>query len=479
MEYEKVSAMLNNQEGIIRSNEPILAVTQRWLDMLVISLALLLVMIWRDTPYTPQHGVNLLVALFTFHLLNDVSQLYGSWRGEHSFREHRRLAGNWAAAFLCMFTADYFLFHNTALSDPDKLHWFAAGLFILSAYRIALRLIMRTLRMNGYNTRTVAIVGAGPLGKRLAQNIIANPWMGLDLLGFYDDQISDAVYLDKKQGFIRVRGDIHALVNAARTGYIDKIYITLPMGAEGKIKRLLDQLSDSTASVYLIPDVFIFDLLHARSESINGLPSISIFDSPMDGANRLIKRIEDILLSLIILTIIAVPMLLIALCVRISSPGPALFRQKRYGMDGRPIEVWKFRSMTVMENSGTVIQAKRNDARITPFGAFLRRTSLDELPQFINVLRGEMSIVGPRPHAVAHNEEYRKLINGYMLRHKVKPGITGWAQINGWRGETDTLDKMQKRIEYDLNYIRRWSLWLDLRIVFLTIFKGFLNKNAY
>lgn len=471
--------MLNNQDGIIRSNEPILAVIQRWLDILVISLALLLVMLWRDTPYTPQHWVNLLVALFTFYLLNDVSQLYGSWRGEHTFREHRRVAGNWGAAFVSMFVADYFLFHNNWLSDPDKLYWFATGLLILSGYRIALRQIMRTLRASGYNTRTVAIVGAGSLGKRLANNIVSNPWMGLDLLGFYDDEISDAVYLDKKQGFMRIRGDLQAVVEAARAGYIDKIYITLPMGAEEKIKWLLDQLSDSTASVYLIPNVFIFDLLHARSESINGLPSISIFDSPMDGASRLVKRIEDIALSVIILTIIALPMLIIALGVRLTSPGPALFRQKRYGMDGRPIEIWKFRSMTVMENGGIVTQAKRNDARITPFGNFLRRTSLDELPQFINVLRGEMSIVGPRPHAIAHNEEYRKLITGYMLRHKVKPGITGWAQINGWRGETDTLDKMQKRIEYDLNYIRRWTLWLDLKIVFLTIFKGFMNKNAY
>lgn len=471
--------MLNNQDGIIRSNEPILAVIQRWLDILVISLALLLVMLWRDTPYTPQHWVNLLVALFTFYLLNDVSQLYGSWRGEHTFREHRRVAGNWGAAFVSMFVADYFLFHNSWLSDPDKLYWFATGLLILSGYRIALRQIMRTLRASGYNTRTVAIVGAGSLGKRLANNIVSNPWMGLDLLGFYDDEISDAVYLDKKQGFMRIRGDLQAVVEAARAGYIDKVYITLPMGAEERIKWLLDQLSDSTASVYLIPNVFIFDLLHARSESINGLPSISIFDSPMDGASRLVKRIEDIALSVIILTIIALPMLIIALGVRLTSPGPALFRQKRYGMDGRPIEIWKFRSMTVMENGGIVTQAKRNDARITPFGTFLRRTSLDELPQFINVLRGEMSIVGPRPHAIAHNEEYRKLITGYMLRHKVKPGITGWAQINGWRGETDTLDKMQKRIEYDLNYIRRWTLWLDLKIVFLTIFKGFMNKNAY
>lgn len=172
-------------------------------------------------------------------------------------------------------------------------------------------------------------------------------------------------------------------------------------------------------------------------------------------------------------------MVIIAAAVKFSSPGPILFRQKRYGIDGRPIEVWKFRSMQVMENDSIVVQATRNDNRVTPIGAFIRRTSLDELPQFFNVLLGDMSIVGPRPHAVAHNEQYRGQISSYMLRHKVKPGITGWAQVNGWRGETDTLDKMQKRVEHDLAYIHNWSLWWDLKIVFLTVFKGFIHKNAY
>jgi putative colanic acid biosynthesis UDP-glucose lipid carrier transferase len=199
----------------------------------------------------------------------------------------------------------------------------------------------------------------------------------------------------------------------------------------------------------------------------------------MTGANSVIKRLEDVILSSLILCLIAVPMLLISLAVKTSSPGPIFFRQKRYGIDGRSIEVWKFRSMRVLENGTEVIQARRNDCRVTPIGAFLRRTSLDELPQFINVLLGDMSIVGPRPHAVAHNEHYRGQISSYMLRHKVKPGITGWAQVNGWRGETDTLDKMRRRIEHDLAYIHNWSLWWDLKIVFLTIFKGFIHKNAY
>ena len=172
-------------------------------------------------------------------------------------------------------------------------------------------------------------------------------------------------------------------------------------------------------------------------------------------------------------------MLFIAAGIKLTSKGPVLFKQRRYGLRGEEIEVWKFRSMTVMENSDVVVQATKSDVRITPFGGFLRRTSLDELPQFFNVLGGSMSIVGPRPHAVAHNEEYRSQVQFYMLRHKVKPGITGWAQINGWRGETDTLYKMEKRVEFDLQYIKHWSVWFDIKIIFMTIFKGFVNKNAY
>ena len=471
--------MINNQNGLIRSHEPMLAVLHRWLDMLVIAGCFGLTLVIQDTRYHHELWISLLITLFMFYLINDFSKVYGSWRGEHTMRELRQVAANWAMAFVGMFMADYFLFQNTRMPDTDKLIWFVMGLAVISGYRIALRYMLHNLRSRGYNTRSVAIAGSGELGQRLGNTLVSSPWMGLNLMGYYDDKSDKPVRLAGSPIAVPVNGNMQQLIADARDGAIDKVYITLPMRAEEKIKWLLDELSDTTASVYLIPDVFVFDLLHARNETINGLPSISIFDTPMDGANRIVKRLEDIVLSSLILLLIAVPMLIIGLCVRLTSPGPALFKQQRYGMDGKPIEVWKFRSMSVMENGGKIRQASKADARITPFGAFLRRTSLDELPQFINVLRGEMSIVGPRPHAVAHNEEYRKLINGYMLRHKVKPGITGWAQINGWRGDTDTLDKMEKRIEYDLDYIRNWSLFLDLKIVFLTVFKGFVNKNAY
>lgn len=212
---------------------------------------------------------------------------------------------------------------------------------------------------------------------------------------------------------------------------------------------------------------------------LSGHYAISIYETPFAGIDSMIKRMEDIVFSLLILCIIAIPMMLIAIGIKTTSKGPIFFKQTRYGMDGEKIRVWKFRTMTVTEDGEKVMQAKRNDNRITHFGGFLRRTSLDELPQFFNSLGGSMSIVGPRPHAVAHNEEYRAKIHGYMLRHKVKPGITGLAQINGFRGETDTLDKMEGRVKYDLLYIQTWSLILDVKIICLTVFRGFVGKNVY
>jgi putative colanic acid biosynthesis UDP-glucose lipid carrier transferase len=220
--------------------------------------------------------------------------------------------------------------------------------------------------------------------------------------------------------------------------------------------------------------------MHSKVANLGGLPIVSVFDTPMNSPlDGISKRIEDLILCAIILPLIAVPMLLIGIAIKFTSPGPVIFKQLRYGINGESIKIWKFRSMTVCENSDVIKQVTVNDARVTPLGGFLRRTSLDELPQFLNVLQGSMSVVGPRPHAVAHNEFYRKQIQGYMLRHKMKPGITGLAQVSGCRGETETIDKMEARIHYDLDYIRHWSIFLDLKIVVLTIFKGFVGDKAY
>jgi len=250
------------------------------------------------------------------------------------------------------------------------------------------------------------------------------------------------------------------------------------MASQPRIIKLLEDLRDTTVSIYFVPDIFVADLIQARVDSIGGLPVVAVCESPFYGFNGVVKRISDFVLASLLLALISPLMIAIAIGVKLSSPGPALFKQRRYGLDGRRIVIYKFRSMTVAEDGEVVRQATRNDSRVTRFGAFLRRTSLDELPQFVNVLQGRMSIVGPRPHAVAHNEMYRKLIRGYMIRHKVKPGITGLAQVNGLRGETDTVDKMKARIDYDLAYLRNWSIALDLRIIVKTA-AVLLHRNAY
>ncbi len=464
--------------GILHAHQSSLSVAHRLLDLTVIVLGGYSQTLLTDVPMTAQAWSQILLAVLVFHLLGEHHQLYGSWRGERVVRELVKVANYWGLTLVILLSVDYLLLNQQSLPDNSQMTWFAGVLVALCGYRLAIRSVLHTLRSRGFNTRRVAIVGTGQCGERLAMSIDSAPWMGLDLLGFYDEtpKQMDLARIGRR---IPVLGNLEQLVADAREGKIDKVYITLSLGTQAHLQELIKGLSDTTASVYVIPDVFMFELLHARSESINGLPSISIFDSPMDGAWSMVKRIEDIVLSSLILTMIALPLLLIATAIKFTSPGPVLFRQRRYGLDGRPIMVWKFRSMSVQENGDVVTQATRNDSRVTPLGAFLRRTSLDELPQFFNVLRGDMSIVGPRPHAVAHNEQYRKQVSGYMLRHKVKPGITGWAQINGWRGETDTLDKMQKRVEFDLQYIEHWSVWLDMKIILLTLFKGFVNKNAF
>jgi putative colanic acid biosynthesis UDP-glucose lipid carrier transferase len=274
-------------------------------------------------------------------------------------------------------------------------------------------------------------------------------------------------------------GALSALADYARKHTVDVIYIALPMASQPRILKVLEELRDTTASIYFVPDIFVADLIQARVDSIGGLPVVAVCESPFYGFNGLVKRGSDFVLAAAILALISPLMLAIALGVKLSSPGPVLFKQRRYGLDGKRIVVYKFRSMTVAEDGDVVRQATQNDSRVTRFGAFLRRSSLDELPQLINVLQGRMSIVGPRPHAVAHNELYRKLIRGYMIRHKVKPGITGLAQVHGLRGETDTVDKMKARIDYDLAYLRNWSVLLDVQIILKTIVVVLHGRNAY
>ncbi|MBP86031.1 MAG: undecaprenyl-phosphate glucose phosphotransferase [Planctomycetaceae bacterium] len=344
--------------------------------------------------------------------------------------------------------------------------------------RIGLRFLQRSLRSRGLNSRKFAIVGVTDLGIRLARNMEDAPELGLDFAGFYDDRPAARTGELPEDVGSRL-GSIGELVDKAQAGEVHRIYITLPMRAEQRTRHLLDQFADSTASVYIVPDFFVFELLHSRWTDIGGLPVVSVFENPFYGVDGVAKRICDVALASLALVVVAIPMAILAALVKLTSHGPVFFRQKRYGLDGREILVWKLRTMRTCDNGTVVKQATKEDPRITPLGRILRQASLDELPQLFNVLEGSMSLVGPRPHASAHNEQYRRLIPGYMLRHKVKPGITGLAQVLGWRGETDTLDKMSNRIECDLQYIREWSLWMDIRILFKTIFVVLRQRNAY
>jgi Undecaprenyl-phosphate glucose phosphotransferase len=321
------------------------------------------------------------------------------------------------------------------------------------------------------------IIGANEVGIELARRI-EHSHAGERFCGFLDYRSADRVPDGLKHS---VTGNCSArdFADFVRTHAISRVYLALPISTAPRIEELLKELRDTTASVYFVPNIFAFDLVQARCLEINGMPAFSICDSPLQGMNGFWKRVLDIVLASIALVFTSPVLLAVALAIRQSSPGPVLFKQRRYGLNGEEILVYKFRSMTVCEDGPVVAQATERDSRVTRLGAFLRRTSLDELPQIFNVIEGKMSFVGPRPHAVAHNEEYRKLINGYMIRHKVRPGITGWAQVNGLRGETSTVDKMHRRVQYDLDYLKNWSLWLDLKILARTALTVVNDRNAY
>jgi putative colanic acid biosynthesis UDP-glucose lipid carrier transferase len=353
-------------------------------------------------------------------------------------------------------------------------------LWVAPLSQISAHLLLRVsapqlLKLQGPQRRAI-IVGMNDQGVALARRVSESRYSKIEISGFFDDREEGRLRSDVSG---KLLGKLSGLPQFVKDHHIQTIYLSLPIVSQPRILQLLDELKDTTASIYFLPDVFVTDLIQSRSGSVCGMPVISVCESPFTGYDGIVKRASDLILSLLILILVSPLLIIIAAAIKIDSPGPIIFKQRRYGLDGEEIVVYKFRSMRVCEDGGFIRQAQDGDDRITRLGAFLRKTSLDELPQFVNVLQGRMSIVGPRPHAVAHNEIYRNLIKGYMIRHKVKPGITGWAQVNGYRGETKTLDKMQGRIDYDLDYLRNWSLRLDLRIIMKTVLLVFKDSAAY
>lgn len=344
----------------------------------------------------------------------------------------------------------------------------------MSIERVVFREVLRYVRRKGYNLRFAVIVGTGKTAEDIFRRIDIHPELGIKVVGFIS---SNPGYLqDNKKGRIPVFGTYDNIKEIIRDKRIDQVIIALPAEEHQITIDLLKRIDDEMVDIKVVPDIWEFMTLRGGIDELDGLPIITLQDTPLYGWNIVLKRITDMVLSIIAIIISAPLMMLIAVINKLASPGPILYRQERMGLDGKNFDMFKFRSMEMdAEDKAGAVWAKENDPRRTKFGAFLRKTSLDELPQFFNVLKGDMSIVGPRPERPVFIEEFRKNIPGYMLRHKMKAGITGLAQVNGWRGNTS----LEKRIECDLFYIENWSLWLDIKIMWLTIWKGLVNKNAY
>lgn len=424
-------------------------------------------------------GHYLLLTVLTFFIASQVFDeidILVPWSSFHLTRLIRGVVVGWGIVAAILL----FLGYATQLTDNFEqeiiLSWFAATpLVLLTGTKIA-RMLVRRAVVQGVIAHSAIVVGANELGRELFGRLRNDLYSGVSVRGYFDDR-----RMERLQGLdsAEVLGRVKDAPDYVKRNNIDCVYIALPIAAQPRIIELINELRDSTASVYFVPHLFVFDLIQARVDAVNGIPVVAVCETPIFGVNAVVKRAFDLVMASSILLAMWPVIVAIALAVRATSPGPALFKQRRYGLGGEEIMVYKFRTMTVQEDGDCIEQARRGDKRVTPLGTFLRRTSLDELPQLFNVLGGSMSIVGPRPHAVAHNEQYRKLIDGYMIRHKVKPGITGWAQVNGFRGETETVEKMRRRVEHDLDYLRNWSVSLDMWIMVKTLITIWKDRNAY
>ena len=454
---------------------PLISFFQRVLDPLIIMGSLYLCTMAVGAPFSGYELVLMILGHFIAAAAYQYVDPYRTWRAGRMLAYARDVCVGW------LITVGFLVFLGV-VGDMARhynrqvvLLWFIVTPLALLLIHLAGRRVGADPNAPG-EVRSVVLIGANAMSLKFAATVGRNPNLFMKVAGYFDDRAQNRWPEDMKEPMLGGMADIAGYV---RENNIKIIMISQPVSAQPRIRKLLDELQDTTASVYFLPDIYVFDLMQARFDTVGGMPVIAICESPFTGLNGVLKRISDIVIAALIQVMLLPIMAIIAVAVKLSSPGPIIFRQRRYGLNGEEILVYKFRSMTVAEDGAKVVQAKKGDQRVTKVGAFLRKSSLDELPQFINVLQGRMSIVGPRPHAVAHNEQYRKLIKGYMLRHKVKPGITGWAQVNGLRGETETLDKMEARIHFDLDYLRNWSLWLDLWIILRTVKVVLKRDNAH
>ena len=463
------------RRGFFREHFLLISLFQRSIDVMAVIasgiFSYYLTFTWTaeiTPPYFSAIVITVILANFVFINFD----LYRTWRGTSKSHEFQVLLSSWATVFIFLSFIGFITQTSAMYSRSWVGTWIASGAVILISVRLFRRIVLAYFRKKGYNQRHIAIVGDGQLGEDVYNHVNSLPDLGFNVCGYF--------YFDKSG--MRTKHDttytagIEKLSDFIAAGNVDQLWIALPINKEKEIQTILHDLRNSLVDIRLVPNLFGFKLLTQSMSSIAGMPLVDLAVSPMNGVNRIVKFFEDRVFAFFILLLISPVMLFIAIGVKLSSPGPILYRQKRLSWNGKPFFMYKFRTMPVDAESRTgAVWANPTDNRATAFGSFLRRTSLDELPQFFNVLKGEMSVVGPRPERPVFVNKFKEKIPGYMHKHKVKAGITGWAQVNGWRGNTDLL----KRIEHDLYYIENWSLWFDIKIILLTFFKGFINKNAY
>lgn len=386
-----------------------------------------------------------------------------------------KVLSTWAVAFLGLIAIAFLVKSSGTYSRGWAITWFFCAATSLSISHLSYAWALRKLSSTGHLRRNIAIVGAGRVGKSFIDHASAHD-PNLHIVGIFDTRMEKE---RQDELMLPVNGDIDDLIQLAQEQRVDDIIIALPHAAKARILSIAEHLAVLPINVKLSPDEIGYSFLDNRIEVLGGVHTQIIHTPPISNWSRVAKALEDRILAVTFLALAWPLFALIAIAIKWDSRGPVFFKQQRHGFNHEIIKIFKFRSMTVQEDGDDIKQATKNDNRVTKVGFWLRRTSLDELPQLINVALGEMSLVGPRPHALAHNEEYATLIKHYAQRHKVKPGITGWAQINGYRGETTEPGLMEKRIQYDLFYIEHWSIWLDLKIIALTPFKGLVHPNAY
>ncbi|MFL9891731.1 putative colanic acid biosysnthesis UDP-glucose lipid carrier transferase [Burkholderia sp. WP9] len=464
-----------------------LSVLSRIIDIAMVALGAAIAaavhsgkVVWLDDMQSVSLAFDCLLVVVFFPALG----IYQSWRGKPLYDMLSRVAGGWLLVEITGVLISFSLHRSDSLSRLWLVYWAVATIVLLIVTKVIVYSILRGLRREGFNQRAVAIVGGAPYGRFLIQQMRSRPEAGFSPVVVFDEDGTINPYEDPDAGEaiegVPVERDYQRMLHLVRQRAIRELWLALPISKEKAIHRFVMDLRNDFVNIRFIPDVRSLTLFNQPMVDLLGVPAINLAASPITDLRVLPKRVFDRLFALAALTALAPVMLVIAAAVKLNSPGPVFFRQKRKGIDGNQFEIYKFRSMRVhKEEVGKITQATRRDPRITAVGAFLRRTSLDELPQFINVLRGEMSVVGPRPHALEHDDIYKDLVKGYMHRYRIKPGITGWAQINGYRGETDRIEKMMGRVKLDLYYMQHWTFWLDIKIVVLTLWKGFVGSNAY